>query len=269
MKRTYYALRVVLSFIVCIGTTMHTNASHQSTSSWISLVQETVPTIGQLSAHDAAGMSVILSWTVYNPASSEFTQAIREVHDIFTPTYTLQELEFARKHPEAVPTEMFLKDIASLFENGIDNVDWHKVEQHVRTTMEHFFTTHDFAQWASPNDLTIFVIAKEQHEGKQLGVIQFSITPDYEYGTVRVGLTGILSSAQNRDLEKLLMSSIFKLLPTVTRLFLHNRPTNEKALAFYKEWGFKPFGTNGTWPDFEYKAEASDVLQKTAAEMII
>jgi GNAT superfamily N-acetyltransferase len=267
MKRSHHLLTCIslLSFIFCTGTTMHNSPSSKSTSAWISFAQQTVPQSGKLSTHDTMGTPVILKWTIYNPTTPEFTQALRGTSEIFIQTYTYQEVEFARKRPEAVPTEMFLKGAAPLFENGLGKVDWHKVEEHVRTTMEQFFTTNDFAQWASPHDLALFVIAKDNTEGKPFGAIQFTITPDYEYGTVRIGLTGILSSAQDRGVEKLLMSSIFKILPSVTRLFLHNRPTNEKALAFYKKWGFKPLaGTKADWPDFEYVTESSNVLQKAA-----
>ena len=245
---------------------MHNNQSPKATCAWISFVQQTVQKAGKLSAHDATGTPVTLEWAIYDPTSPQFTQAIKDVSEIFTQTYTRQEVELARNRPEMVPTETYLKDVAPLFEHGVDKVDWQAVEQHVRTNMHQFFTTNDFAQWASPNDLAIFVIIKENKEGKQLGAIQFSIMPDFAYGTVRVGLTGILTHAQNRGLEKMLMSSIFKILPNVTRLFLHNRPTNATALAFYEEWGFKSFaGTNADWPDFEYLTENAQVLQKAAA----
>lgn len=262
-RHKYVSACTLLPFF--IGITMHNNVSPNVTSAWILHIQNTVSQFGKLLACDRTGTSVMLEWTVYNPASVEFTQAIRKASEIFTQTYTRQEVEFARKRPEAVPTEPFLKGTAPLFEHGLNKVDWHKVEEHVRATMEQFFTTNDFAQWANPHDLALFVIAKDNQKGEPFGAIQFTITPDYEHGTVRVGLTGILSDALDHGLEKLLMSSIFKILPSVTRLFLHNRPTNEQALAFYKEWGFQPLaGTNLDWPDFEYLVANSDVLQKTA-----
>lgn len=245
---------------------MHNSPLPKFTSAWVSFAQQTIQKTGRLSAQDLSGKSLIFEWTVYDPTSPQFTQAIKNVSEVFAQTYTNQEVEFARKRPEAVPTEPFLKSVAPLFKHGIDKVDWKNVEKHVRSTMDQFFSTNDFAKWASPNDLAIFVIAKDIKEETSLGAIQFSITPDYVYGTVRVGLTGILSSVQNRGLEKLLMSSIFKLLPDVSRLFLHNRPTNERALAQYLQWGFIHFdGTNPDWPDFEYLAESSTVLQNAAA----
>jgi GNAT superfamily N-acetyltransferase len=244
---------------------MHNNQPPQSTSAWTTFVQQTVEKTGKLSAQDGSGTPVTLEWTIYDPTSPQFTQAIKDVSEIFTQTYTRQEVELARKRPEMVPTETYLKGVASLFEHGVDKVDWQAVEHHVRTTMHQFFTTNDFAQWASPNDLAIFVIIKDNKKGTPLGAIQFSIMPNFAYGTVRVGLTGILTHAQHRGLEKMLMSSIFKILPNVTRLFLHNRPTNATALAFYEEWGFKSFaGTNADWPDFEYLTGNSQVLQKAA-----
>lgn len=244
---------------------MHTHASSNQSSAWISHIQQTVPTTGQLTTQDKIGAPVILAWTAYNPASPEFTQAIRHIHEVFTQTYVRQELEFARKRPDAVSEQMFLKATAPLFEHGIDTVDWQAVEQQVTATLRNFFTTQDFAQWASSHDVTLLIIAKTQ-EGKVLGAIQLSSTPEYAYGTWRVGLTGVLSNSINRGLESLLMSAVFKIAPETTRLFLHTRATNEQMVSLYQEWGFTQLtGTNVDWPDFEYQTTSSDALQTIAA----
>jgi len=257
----------LLTFVPFLGKQMQTDSSPKNTSKWLNFIKKTLPKSGQLSTYAITGTPIILEWQAYNPTSPECIQTIRNLSEIFIQTYTRQELEFARKWPEKVPTEMFLKDITPLFNRGVEHVNWKEAERHVRTKMEQFFATNDFAVWANSHDITIFVVAKNSSGGK-LGAIQFSVTPDFEYGNVRAGLTGILSYAQHRGIEKLLMSSIFKLLPTTSRIFLHNRPTNEQALAMYHDWGFVPFaGTNADWPDFEYLTETTDILQKTALLM--
>lgn len=244
---------------------MHNSACLESTCQWISHVRETVSQKGQFMAHDDTGCPITVEWTMYNSASAEFNQAIRQISEILTQTYTRQEVEFARKYPEAVSDQMFLKSVAPLFEQGIGSVDWQSVEQQVHSTLHHFFATQDFAQWASSHDSTILVLAKDK-SGNSVGAIQFSITPDYPYGTLRVGLTGVLSDFLNRGLEKLLMGSIFKIAPETTRLFLHTRATNEQALSLYQAWGFTPLiGSNADWPDFEYQTNNCDILQKIAS----
>lgn len=244
---------------------MHTSACLESTCQWVSHVRETVSPKGQFMTCDGAGHPITLEWAVYNPASEEFNQAIRQIHEILTQTYTRQEIEFARKRPEGVSEQMFLKSVAPLFEQGLDTIDWSTVEKEIRNTLKGFFLHQNFAQWSSADDIAILVLAKEGN-GNSVGAIQFSIMPDYPYGSIRVGLTGVLDSFLNRGLEKLLMNSIFTIVPETTRLFLHTRATNEHALLLYKEWGFTPFaGTNADWPDFEYQTSNSDTLQKVAA----
>lgn len=74
-----------------------------------------------------------------------------------------------------------------------------------------------------------------------------------------------MPAEQQRELEKLLMSSIFKLVPDTRRIFLHTRTTNEDAIKKYNSWGFVQFpGNLAGWPDFEYLAEKSNTLQQAA-----
>lgn len=96
----------------------------------------------------------------------------------------------------------------------------------------------------------------------KLGAIQFFITPAFEEGSIKAALFGVLPEAQNRGLEKLLMSSIFKILPDINHIFLHTRSTNQRAIALYKEWGFVEIaGKLPNWTDLEYRVEQSKALQ--------
>ena len=82
---------------------------------------------------------------------------------------------------------------------------------------------------------------------------------------MKAALYGVIPSAQNRGLEKLLMSSIFRLRSEVKRIFLHTRSTNQQAISDYEDWGFAEFiGKLPNWTDLEYLVEQSDILQKTA-----
>ena len=76
-------------------------------------------------------------------------------------------------------------------------------------------------------------------------------------------------SAQNRGLEKLLMSSIFKLRPNAQRIFLHTRSTNQRAIELYEEWGFvQCAGKLPHWTDVEYLVEQSSIVQQTSATLV-
>jgi GNAT superfamily N-acetyltransferase len=236
-------------------------------SQWLLCIQEaTASKLGHFLTNDIAGTQVILEWERIDAQSPRLSEKIKNLHEILIETYTHQELQFAQKHPEAVPHEHFLKPLAPLFKDGIEKVNWNLATQQMRGIFKHFFTATDFAKFSAPNEIHIFVVAKDKETGEPLGLIQFLITPEYAYGNVKVALYGITPTEQDRGLAKLLMSSIFELIPDVTRIFLHTRITNENSLSAYRDWGFThtPGPLLAHWVDLEYLREKSSPLQKIA-----
>src|SRR5689334_22919621 len=138
---------------------MQSNDTQKSSSAWLDFIQENVPTTGHISINDAHSEPITLTWHLYNAASPACTQAVKDLSAIFIEIYTRQEVEFARKCPQKVSTDMFLKDVAHLFVNDVEQVDWQAVEHGVRAQMVDFFTTKDFAQWANLHEIVIFVVA--------------------------------------------------------------------------------------------------------------
>ena len=49
---------------------------------------------------------------------------------------------------------------------------------------------------------------------------------------------GVAAEEKNKNLDRLLMSSIFNILPNIKRIFLFIRPTNLLVLEMYQIWGF-------------------------------
>ena len=242
------------------------NQTDKTPAHWLSYVSEqTTDKNGAFTCRDTLGMPIVLAWHAFDAASSQFSHAIQDASNILVETYTQQEVQFTHKHPEAVPHEYFLKSLESLFNNGIENVDWNLVSEQTQAIIQRFFMETDFSKFLGKQDITIVVTARDQNSGELLGLIQLLVTPDFAYGNVRVGYYGVTSTAQARGLEKLLMSAIFKLLPLTTRIFLHTRSTNEQILNTYYSWGFVQFtGTLEYWPDLEYLADRSYGLQETA-----
>lgn len=80
----------------------------------------------------------------------------------------------------------------------------------------------------------------------------------------------------NRELDKLLMSSIFAIIPDIKRLFSFLRPTNESALRTYFSWGFSENKNGFQDPNhmvnmeylrlLDYKTERNNTLQKIAED---
>ena len=97
------------------------------------------------------------------------------------------------------------------------------------------------AVYTQPEEMYLFVIALNQVTGEPLGLIQFLISPEYNYGSVKACYFGVKPQAQNCGIENLLLANIFNVLPTTTRLFLHTRGTNIDAIAAYQALGFVQF----------------------------
>jgi ribosomal protein S18 acetylase RimI-like enzyme len=224
---------------------------------------------GSFLAHDKVGVSVVLEWVKIEGQSPKLNETIKEVSAILAHAYTRQELDFARQYPQAVPTEFFLKSLVPLFAEGVEKVDWQKAEQQLFQIFNTLFTSTDFSQYTKPHDVSYFVIAKDQKSNELLGVIQFLRTGEFETGNVKSAYFGIAPAAQDRGLEKLLMSSVFALTPDAKRIFMHTRITNNALISLYKSWGFEQFpGPLPYWIDLEYKADQSDVLQKIARNLV-
>lgn len=215
--------------------------------------------------NDDLNNPIILEWEEISGQTERLSEKIRSLSHILVPSYTATEVEFARKKPEDVPNDFMLKPLASLLNQDANKVDWDLFQQKTKTILEQFFATMDWASSSGAQDVNIFVIIKDKATEKSVGVIQFIITPEFAQNNIKAALYGVIPSAQNRGLEKVLMSSIFKLRPDVKRIFLHTRSTNQQAIHDYENWGFNHFsGKLLNWADLEYLVEQSDVLQKTA-----
>jgi ribosomal protein S18 acetylase RimI-like enzyme len=224
-------------------------------------------TSGTFYGHNTTGNPIILEWERIDPLASRFNEKIKGLSEILVQTYSQLELEFARKFPEVAPNEYFLTSLAHLFADP-EKIDWPVVEKGIESIFTNVFTTTDFSKYSAPSDIYLFVVAKSELTGAPIGLVQFLINAEYPQGTVKACYSGIDRFQQNTGLEKLLMSTIFKILPSTKRVFLHTRSTNEKAINQYLSWGFNQFpGPMENWPDFEYVAEQSTLLQTSAAKI--
>jgi ribosomal protein S18 acetylase RimI-like enzyme len=266
MKQYFYISPLILfPFLTYCEQIM--NESQNTCLQWLTFIHQTMPTnAGTFSAQDAKNASILVEWEKIEGKSPRLSEKVKEVSDILAQAYTKQELDFARKNPDAVPNEYFLKVLAPLFAEGIEKVDWQNAEVQLSHMFKQLFTTTDFAQYAGEHDISIFVVAKDQGSNAIMGVNQILITPEFPYGTVKSAYFGVAQAAYGRGLEKLLMGSIFKLIPTASRIFMHTRTTNEALISLYQSWGFTQFpGPMPHWIDLEYLAEKSDFLQNTTA----
>ncbi len=111
-------------------------------------------------------------------------------------------------------------------------------------------------------------MAFDQKSGKLLGFIQFLTGSAFGSDGIKAGMLAVVPEVQDCGLHKILMSSIFKLMPKVQRIFVHTRVTNEYELDLYYSWGFS-HAKDGSWVNSEYLIAKSDILQKAADQLIV
>lgn len=230
--------------------------------------------------HDKQGHPIIVEWQALTFFSPDFVKTMASVWDVGRVSYLPVEMEFLRKHPEVVGTEDYYKPFAPLFERGVENVDWAAAEQIMEQMLKPLFVLNPTT--LDPSVIALFahdtfysVVAKDQKTGELLGFAQFMIRPNYPAGDVKVTYLGVDPACQRRGLGAVLVSSIFKIRPAVTRIFLSTRVTNEGAIVAYRRWGFVTdehpildYPCNQThWIFLEYRADKTDLLQKIAAEL--
>ncbi len=249
--------------------TMIEKRNQKTSTDWINQLDATLSKQrGTFTAMDAHGVPLILEWEKVDPQSPRINEIIKEAAEILAHTYTTMELQFARTYPELVATEMFLKPLAPLFAYGVDHVDWKAAEEVLLKNLMQFFTITDFAKYGKAQDVHLFVLARDPQTKELLGLINYIGSKECEYGSLKVAYFGIAATAVPRGIDKMFMSSIFKLVPEVTRLFLHTRITNEVTLSIYRTWEFNQFpGPLAYWIDMEYLVEKSDMLQKASGSL--
>lgn len=261
-------LQSIISFALC-------NAINPVTESeFITMNKNTYQTT------DKNDNPIVIEWQKTTFFSQEFAEAMKIIWPVAKTAYLPVEMDFLKAFPEVVGTEDYFKSFEPLFKNGMEHVDWHKAEEIMEALLKsHFifdtssFGPEIFAQFEK--DICYIVTVKDQKSNALLGFITFMIRATYKPGDVKVMSLAVDPNYQNHGLGKILMSSIFKIDPTIKRIFLCTRVTNKTALNAYRAWGFTPdkhptldhaFNLNH-WMFLEYKADEQQLLQNKAKEM--
>jgi len=241
---------------------------------WLNHVRKETPKSGKFIASDKTGTEVLFEWVKTDANSPDFSLTMKSIADITGESFAPVEVKFLRAHPDLVFKEMYYKPFEPLFKDGVENVDWKCVEEKMKSYIKSF---HEIdASKISADDLYFFVKAKNKENGVLLGIIIYFLNPYYRYGDVKVINIAVKTEARNRGLGKLLMSSIFNIVPEIKRMFLTTRVTNDIAINAYRRWGFtkdlnpiqQPHAFNlDHWIALQYNPQACDVLQKVAAKL--
>lgn len=225
---------------------------------------------GQFLTKDSNDHPIILEWEKIDPKTLQFTEKIKLLSPLLITAYSEIEVEFARKKPDEIANDMFLKSLAALFDNGIDKVDWSLVKSQISNILVNFFTKMDWSIYSKPNNVHYFIVAKDKMLGNQLGMLQFIISADHPLESIKVELyDGVVSKNFNSDIQKILLSTIYKLLPNTNRIFFHTRITNLNGIEKHESLGFSKFsGDLPNWVDLEYISTRSKVLQNYSLNFV-
>ncbi|MDZ4099349.1 MAG: N-acetyltransferase [Methylophilaceae bacterium] len=196
-------------------------------------------TPGTLLATDKTGKPLTLRWHLYQPATQQdaFT-AIRATLAPIT-TQTLAPIE-------------------------------HAFTQSVRTQTVDPISEPD-KPW-QPDEHSLIITAHENMHTPPLGYAHYAIRNTNPLGTITLDELAVAPSAQRRGIAKLLVSSIYKIMPQVARIELYVRPTNRQAQAAYLSYGFnreqiEDADCAKNWYLFIYERAKTHLLQDIARHL--
>lgn len=266
MKSFYLILPLIVATGVYVFFT-HKNTS--APSPWLKKMA-TYQKEGRFTSVDSKGTPILLEWHSVNTWSPEFIEISKSLNDVWVTQLTPVEVDYYKTHTEEIMTSEHLQSFRPLLVQGIEHVDWQKFSATMAELLRDFCEA-DLKAFFGEHDMSIFVKVSDQGTHKLLGAIQYIIKQSFPYGTVNLGNLAIVESARNRGLGKLLTSSLFKILPETTTIFLYTRTTNEIAQKAYSSYGFKqnqepitdPIFAKG-WLMMEYSTKESGILQNVA-----
>ena len=241
-----------------------------STTTWKRSIDEmfAVKKSGKFEAKDRMGAPVILEWLKTSIHEPTYTPTMHMLEDLVVQAFGPIELQQLRVHPEKVLSAKkgdLLEPLQILFKRGARKIDWKLVEEKLGII--------ERVAWQSvaeklENFSLFFVIAKDPITTKMLGFICYRMAPDASEGSIEIEPLAVAPEEQKRGLGKLLISSIFKIIPGITGLWLGTSATNTGAIAAYTAMGFAKMHTDPNNVVFLYLTGKSDILQKTARTFI-
>ena len=237
-----HATRTV--FFACLCTLAACTHAHNNELKTESISHMNQAQQNRLEITDKNGTSIVLEWFKTTFLDPSFADGMKQAWEVARPAYVPVEMQFLKAFPEVVGKEPYFKAFEPLFTNGTEQVDWAAAETIMTNILKGHFVFdptmfNEAMVKAYGQDGCIMVTAKNS-AGALLGFATFMTRATYPAHTVKVMALGVAPEHQKRGLGKVLMSSIFKILPATSNLFLCTRATNNTALAAYKAWGFAP-----------------------------
>lgn len=245
---------------------------------WLAYAKTASALDGKAYAAGENGRSFILEWKRFDILSPNLATFKKDLSELAAEKLSESELAFLKANPEAVASELFLRSCKPLLENGIQNTDWHAVQEVIKASVKQFYLA-DLAKFGPDmikpllNDIYFCATVKNPDEKEPLGFLLFSITLELPFGDVKVINFFMKERNPSSELQNILMGLVFKILPQTKRIFLFARPTDSAALKMYSAMGFERDKTPFQDPShkinhqylasLDYRIENSKILQRT------
>lgn len=146
---------------------------------------------------------------------------------------------------------------------------WDLVEEEIKKMLRQLVTSDEYVSWFTPDDIHFIVTANNDSSSSPLGLIHYVISPKIAENEAKICTLGVAPPMQQLGLGKLLVSSIFKIMPNIKRLFLLTRITNHQAQNMYNALRFTQFPSEfANWVNLEYLTDRERKLQEYAEKLL-
>ncbi|PKN03209.1 hypothetical protein CVU75_03390 [Candidatus Dependentiae bacterium HGW-Dependentiae-1] len=216
---------------------------------------------GTLLAADKTGKPLILRWHLYQPAAQQ--QLFDAMRATLAPiaAQTLLPIENTFARTTLAPEHATL-------EQKNNHTDENN-SAHMRTVAHKSHPAANPDEPWQPDEHCLIITAHEHSQMPPLGYIQYIFRNTTPIGTITLDELAIIPSAQRRGIGKLLVSSLYTIIPQIERIELYVRPTNTTAQAAYLSYGFTSGQIEDTncaknWCFFVYESVKTHSLQDRA-----
>lgn len=268
--------KIIAFLFVCIGSLLII-LYYQRTkqSAWMTYVQQTMASQNnvRLEAQDKFGISVIFEIVKAEGGIIKGEEINKKLSHIYGHAFAPLMTQFLKTHPAiAFSTE---PNFFNQFKVLVENNNWKLIEKKIQD----YTTQHFKDDMMRPKTRALwYLIAKNKETDTPIGFFQFSVSSDDPFGSIYITKLSVKPEMQHRGLGKLMMSTVLKLLPQTTRLYLDTLTSATQAKAAYYSYGFVEYhpqkiNTHSIYDQYsiylEYKTTQSNILQIAAQKISI
>ena len=106
---------------------------------WLDYAKTTPVSHGKAFFTAEKGRAIVLEWKRVDIVSQDLANFKKDLSELASEKIYKSELEFLKVNPEALSSELFLMACKPLIDSDPENVDWHKVQETIKTSVKQFY----------------------------------------------------------------------------------------------------------------------------------